>query len=271
MKLLVGGDSFAQFPSGYYLNSTPPIIEEYPASAKGPGFSATYDYLHWSQVIAEQNNGTAKSIGLGGGDINSTVAITVQELLRESYSHCVFSVTQLARDCVQLAEHSPIDACIEADSMPFDSFYNREIIDAAASRNSKSGSSIMFTGLWWHHSEDDIKGSQRHTIDSYFRHKPAFTYIHNGIANLAYLQMLCDQQNVSLVFSCPFYNKNVPTTISKILPNLKLFTFDDVVDQDNWATTEHYKWLRSHYTEDQHLAIAEKFNNIYPNWGEAHD
>ena len=271
MKLLVGGDSFAQFPSGYYHNPSPPITAEYPSSGRGEGFSVTYDYLHWTELIAEQNNGTAKSIGLGAGAMSSTVAITVQELINNSYSHCVFSVTQFARDCVQLAEHSPLDATLAADSMPLDHFYDREIIDKDAGRDPDSGSSVMFTGAWWYHSTEDVRGSQQHTIDSYFRHKPAFTYIHNNIANLAYLQMICDQQNISLVLSCPFYDTNVPTSIHKILPNIKLFTFDDVVDQSNWSMTEQYKWLRSHYNKQQHIAIAEKFNNIYPDWGETDD
>lgn len=269
MKLLVGGDSFAQFPSHWYKCTQTDSTQIYPSSTRGEGFTVVYDYPHWAEIVTAKYNGTSKSVGIGAGDISTTVAVTVQELLKGEYTHCIFSVTHFSRDCVQIAGNSALDKHFRADAITMSEFYNNEIVDEHIGRT-YHGSNYLLTGAHWFHSTDEIKGPAKDKIDLYFDCHSDFKYIQDRIANLAYLQLICDQRNIKLVFSCPFYGANFAESGADVF-EADIFTFNDVVDQDQACTTEFYKWAISHYNKEQHTAIAKKFNTLYPAWGETND
>lgn len=89
--LLVGGDSFAEFPketipNGDVTNS----VKEW----KG-------GFLHWAEIIS---NGNAISTGAGGFDLGYTSLTAMEELYQNNYTHCIFFITDFIRISTQIVD-----------------------------------------------------------------------------------------------------------------------------------------------------------------------
>ena len=76
MKLLVGGDSFAQFPDHSYGHQESRPYIDWPESNLGTGFRQNLLFKHWCQQL----DNDAVSVGIGGSDISTTTFVTLQEL-----------------------------------------------------------------------------------------------------------------------------------------------------------------------------------------------
>ena len=77
--LLVGGDSFGRFDN---------------------------NHPHWATIIS---NGNAKSVAIGGRDISTTSYATMQELYKNTYTHCIFFITSFGRIGMQTNKQNEID------------------------------------------------------------------------------------------------------------------------------------------------------------------
>lgn len=272
MKLLVGGDSFAQFPSHWYKCVNNELVWEYPSSSRGEGFSVTYDFKHWAELLADQYNGSATSIGIGAGDISTTTFVTIQELLKNNYTHCMLFVTHFSRDCLDTKYVPAIDKVISADSRPIDDLYSStDIIDCNIGRAHDPLSNYRLTSCSWFNDTDEIKGSFRDEIDHYLKHHADFKYIHDRVSNVALLKSVCQQQGIKLLLNFPFGNNHNAKYGLPTMLDLPGFSFAEIVNQDAWSKTEMYKWMLTHYTEQQHEEIYNHFLKTYPTWGETDD
>jgi len=269
MKLLFGGDSFAQFPSHWYLNTRQDdeIIVEYPSSPKGEGFTIEYDYKHWGELLAEYYDGTAVSVGLGAGDISSCTLICIQELLKNKYTHCIFSVTQYIRDIVQIDDQDPQLNLIKSSEDVID-FYNQSLgehIDSHVSRIYEPLSKHRFIANNWWVDTDEIKGKHKNSISHYLHHVADFKYIHDRVSNLALLKTVCEQLNIKLLFSLPFDNWQSHISTSKFL-QIDTFDYMDKVVSKEYKDSEQFKWILSHHTDQQHKEIFNLFLEQYSDW-----
>ena len=98
MKLLVGGDSFAEFPKQSYNVDIKKDYIDFPSSGKGEGFRQNLNYNHWCQILDHN----AVSVGIGGADISITTFVTIQQLMTLEFTHCIFFVTDFYRDVIEI-------------------------------------------------------------------------------------------------------------------------------------------------------------------------
>lgn len=255
MNLLFGGDSFAQFPSHWYQNRNDSKLAEYPSSTKGNGLTIDYSFKHWGEIIS---NGNATSVGIGGADISATSAVTVQQLLTGKYTHCVFSVTDWYRDTVSVGPRNPADM-FELSSKYVSEFYCNEQIICRHMPESQDCRHRTI-GNWWWSATDEIKGDNRHNIDTYLSIVADYKYIHDRLSNLALIVTVCKQKNIPLVLSLPFGNTN---NIGEVL-DCNLFDYTKNVPIDR--SSEFFKWAISHHSEEDHNKIAEQFLTQFPEW-----
>ena len=83
--LLVGGDSFAQFPKTEW-------VLERKQNRPCPEWDGKN--FHWCELLAEQLNIASESVGIQGGDSATTSYETIRQLhLNENITHCIFFIT----------------------------------------------------------------------------------------------------------------------------------------------------------------------------------
>lgn len=276
MNLLVAGDSFSQFPNQWY-GSERPIGEvvEYPSSTRGDGFTITYDFDHWAQLYAKEHNCNATSVGLGAGDISSTTSIALRYLLSNNFTHCIFFITHFGREYVQVRENSPLDNCLNADSIDVENFYvgngNTQFYESMkyVHRHPTDKSVHQLIGPNWYHDTDEMKGKYKDRVDTYLDLVSFNAYVHNRLSNLSLLATVCKKHNIKLIFACPFDGMGSLPWIKDYIHN-EMFVYSDVVPQDI-LNREVYKWCTSHYTGSQHNLIYSKFRRFYPDWWRTDD
>lgn len=276
MNLLVAGDSFSQFPNQYYGSNLPKgEVVEYPSSTRGNGFTITYDFDHWAQLYAKEHNCTATSAGLGAGDISSTTSIAINQILSNTFTHCIFFITHFGRDCVQVRDNSPVDNCLAADSMEVNNFYagngNSQFYESMkhVHRHLTDYSPHQLIGPNWYHDTDEMKGEHKDRVDTYLDLLSFNAYIHNRLGNLSLLVSVCKKHNVKLIFACPFDGMSSLPWIKDYIHN-EMFVYSDVVPE-GIIDPEVYKWCISHYTGSQHKIIYSKFEKLYSNWWRTDD
>lgn len=239
MKLLVGGDSFAQFPNG----------ERY----QGYAIPNKTD-LHWTQLLQKD----AISVGIGAGDLYSTSYVTTQKILQDnSISHCIFFITDVSRDIIQTKENT-VDKLVNNLYKPF-SIENcfTDYIDPHVSKHNEPMSKYMFF---------DGDFSKSEYFIPYFKIHADFKHLHTKLSVLSLLKTLCDRKNVKLIFVMPFdilevqnnitYFTGVPVfNLLEIFPNLQ-----ELLNSYEALNTT------SHFSSDMHLKTANHFQNVFPNW-----
>lgn len=266
MKLLVGGDSFAQFPDhSFQCIETRPYID-YPESNLGKGFRQNLLFKHWCQHLDED----AVSVGIGGADISTTSFVTLQELMSGNYTHCIFFVTNFYRDIVEINKADPMDSPRFADHTEFDTLYKdkdyikhmhwtSENEDDADDMSEKVYRKIR-TSVWF--DTDEIIGKHKQGFQTYLKYYADFKYIHNRLSNLMFLKKYCDDNGINLCFVYPFYPDPSSRNTMKYISGEH---FHYPIKQTT-ITSEFFKWAVTHHTEDEHLLIAHRFKRRYSYW-----
>ena len=269
--LLVGGDSFAQFPRFHWYKSSPTADQittvSYPASSRGPEFTVDYTYPHWCEIL--DNN--AISVGVGGGDIYTTSFVTIQALLgNPKITHCIFFITGFDRDVIQTSKRSTDKLKLDMiDTQPLQEVYtsqSRYVVDGYASRNHNTLSDFRFVGYNWFSESEEMQGSNADEILNYLSYTPAFKQIHTKLACLSHLKTICDNNNVKILFITPMDGEIVNKQLEPLL-NIICFDFHSAIDNyEEWILTNEHQWLTSHLSKEQHVKVADHFNSQFPNW-----
>lgn len=273
MKLLVGGDSFAQFPNGEWYLTKPhgPLTVEYPESNKGGPITVTYDYKHTGQLLDEN----AVSVGMGGGDLSATTFVTLQELEKQQdFTHVLFYITNFNRDIIDVSQRNDLkvlDAISGSDhTMPSD-FYKTEVLGSSISREHDDESNYRFLGHWWYASNEEIQAPMIPEIKIYNRMKSEFTYFHNGLSNLALLKTYCDDRNINLLCIAPMHHVPNMKEIESFL-NIDIIVPSGLMENYwDYLKSPLFKWSRSHYSSKQHKTLADHIIQNYPEWISMHD
>jgi len=267
MKLLVAGDSFAQFPNGEWYLSKPhgPETVEYPDSNKGGPITITYNYKHTGQIFDDN----AVSVGIGGGDLSSTSVVAIQELQKQQdFTHLLFYITNFNRDIIDISQRNDlkvVDAISNADAKMISSFYSEPKLDPNASRSGVD-SDFRFLGHWWYASNEDIQQPLISEIKTYNRLKADFTYLHNGLSNIALLKNYCNKHNIKLLCIAPMHH--VPNTeeLREFL-DIDVFAFAGFMENYwDYLRTPQFKWSRSHLDAKGHKNVAYYIMQNYSHW-----
>jgi hypothetical protein len=247
MKLLVGGDSFAVFPDHCFNYKEDREYVDYPSSPKGEGFRQYLNFQHWCQKLDSK----ATSVGINSGDISTTTFITLQELIDNNYTHCIFFVTNFYRDNLQIEKQHTIDSADFAQNTNFDSVYKDK--NFMPNREHK----FIRNSIWYE--TDEIIGPHKAGIMQYLRYNADFKYIHDRLSNLMFLKKYCDDNNINICFVLPFYPQEFAKGVIQYIP-AKHFTYE--INRD----TEFFKWAVTHHTEQEHKDIAHLFQTEYKEW-----
>ena len=264
MKLLVGGDSFAEFPKQSYDTEITEDFKDYPDSPKGKGFRQDLNYNHWCQLLDHD----AVSVGIGGADISITTLVTIQQLMTLEFTHCIFFVTDFYRDVIEINKKQPIESAEFAQQTDFDTIYkNKKYIenidwssfkdDEADNTNEKVYKKLR-SAIW--HEPEDFTGKHRPGIMQYLRYHADFKYIHDRLSNLMFLKKYCDDNYINLCFVLPFWPlESAQGVIDYISTEHFHYKFKN-------TDTEFFKWARTHHTEQEHIDIARQFRKEYSYW-----
>ena len=92
-NLLVAGDSFAEFPTTICSFN----LLQRPIAGKASA--------HWCELWANSQGGRALSVGLGGAGNAQAVNAAVRSLAQDTYTHCVYFLTDPNRCAKRSTEH----------------------------------------------------------------------------------------------------------------------------------------------------------------------
>ena len=268
MKLLVGGDSFAEFPKQSYNYVEKREFIDWPSSGKGSGFRQYLNYKHWCQQL--DNN--AVSVGIGGADISITTFVTIQQLMTNEYSHCIFFVTEFYRDIIEINKKQSINSAHFAQNTDFDTLYkNTEYIknikwssqadDLADATDEKVYKKIR-SSIWY--DTDEIIGKHKPGVMQYLRYHADFKYIHDRLSNLMFLKKCCDDHNINLCLVLPFWPLPSAQGVIDYIPGDSTTVHFHYKFKDE--SSEFFKWARSHHSEEEHKDIAHRFRREYKYW-----
>lgn len=269
--LLVGGDSFAQFPRFHWYKTSPAADQittvSYPASKRGPGFTVDYTYPHWCEIL--DNN--AISVGIGGGDIYTTSFVTTQSILSNpKITHCIFFITGFDRDVIQTTKRTFDKLKLDIlDTPPMKEVYtskSKYVVDGHLSRRHEPESNFRLVGHNWFCESEEMRGPNADEILNHLSYTPAFKQIHTKLACLSHLKTICDNNDVKILFTTPMDGETLYKQLERLL-NITCFDFHPAIaNHDEWILTNQYKWLTSHLTKEQHVLVADRFKSQFPNW-----
>ena len=245
MRLLVGGDSFAQRPTNISDNN-----------------------IHWCDLLASEFSTDADFVGIGGGDISTTTLRTVSALLSGQYTHCVFFITDWFRDVVHLTPSDPYKKVIQYNPNKFyndiylpQSLFGRKVFT--------EDSKYRFTG-YFNLMEPDLEPNPNE-LNNYLYLKADYTYMHDRLSNLSMLSTVAKKCNVKLmyveVFNTLLSNTNVDTFVQDFVcfNYLKQWNTDYYKFFDHKDNTK-YRSAPSHHSPQQHKDILQLFLAERPNW-----
>lgn len=239
MKLLVGGDSFAQFPNGEWYKSSRD--------------NRSKD-LHWAQILQKD----AISVGQGAGDLYTTSFVTTQKILQDDdITHCIFFVTNPARDIIQIKGNDVIKLADNLHQAFSIEYYLTDYIDKHISKNKELLSNYMFF---------DGDFSKSKYFIPYFKIHADFKHLHTKLSVLSLLKTLCDRKNVKLIFVAPFDILEVQNNIT-YFTGVSVFNLLEIFPNlQEWMNSKEALNTISHFSSDMHLKTANHFHNIFPNW-----
>jgi len=237
-NLLVAGDSFAEFPRGGTCFKT----LEPEQNIQGCSLD-----LHWCELWAQSQGGSARSLGLGGAGNTQAVNAAVRGLAQDTYTHCVYFLTEPSRSVKRRTDH------LARGDRTWDKY------DYVERRHTISHN--------WHHSEyqqsiatppledlerlnsnharlDETVGAPLawHWIKFAMNLTPTFQPAQETIANLALLNSACNSRGVKLMVTSGF---NWPLTVeswhsTECYPQFTTFNFWDYYKPTAWDARSHY-------------------------------
>jgi len=243
MKLLVGGDSFAQFPNGEWYKS----FAESHITDK-----------HWCQLIDKN----AVSIGYGAGDIYTTSFVTIQRILQDtSFTHCIFFITSVDRDIIQTNSRRHTDIAVRTTHNNFIDNYENNFADSGVAKTDTEYSNYKFVNF-----ENIFKNEENDIVKGYFHTSAEFKNLHTKLSCLSLIKTFCDRNNIKLLFVAPFEDANIQEQYN-FFTNTPVFDFRHAdINWFEFLESKECNNYTSHLTNDMHLTVANHFHKIYPNW-----
>tara|TARA_B110000503_G_C7136101_1_gene408863 strand:- start:85 stop:831 length:747 start_codon:yes stop_codon:yes gene_type:complete len=240
--LLVGGDSFAQFPKTDWVLET-----------KSSKACTNWDgnILHWCELLAQEKNIDSISVGIAGGDSSITSYETIRQLYNNtSITHCIFFITSPFRTAIR-DKSSKSESELKRRFAHYDDrwmlapaeYYSTVLTDNIflpgshyASIDRECGQEIEHNQLW-------------HRIDRIPEHE----FIQKQLNSLATISTMAKTRGISIVF-CSGFPPGIPQ--HWVTEELRDQYFDST---GACGVTMSQPELRSHHNAAEHKFIFEIF------------
>lgn len=245
-KLLVGGDSFGEFPRYEYLYMEANDEFRYRTQGSDPSINYTYstDYPHWCELLATRMGTTAESYALPGRDISSTTFSVTKQLLTKEYSHMVFFVTSFLRESIQLPEGALIDKLEKLNELS-----DTSLADYFNCRQLHSDDSYLI----------DMNNTDGHHFEQTYKHLTThFGVVHDRLSNLIALYSLAKSLGVKPMFVIQWPNKGFIELLEDVIGDPCYFK-TGLPDECNSDNFKYYNAIRSHLYEKDHENILNEF------------
>ena len=244
-NLLVAGDSFAEFPSticSFNLLQRPLECND----------------LHWCELWARQREGSALSVGLGGAGNAQAVNAAVRSLAQDSYTHCVYFLTDPNRT-IKRSTHHQTHGDLTWDKYDY---VERRTIMSDRWRNSEYQQAITLPDgeaierVNWNSGLELGDGNRDRPRPEWIKYAmnlaPTFMPIQETIANLALLNSACNARGVKLLVTSGF---GWPQAVeswhaTECYPQFTKFDFNSGIRNPTGD-------MRSHYDAKGHARIFE--------------
>lgn len=281
MKLLVAGDSFAEF-SGFRNHFS--IIDPSSYNRSEKKYPEKFD--HWCELLANLHEGTAISHGLGAHDVSSTSFIALQQILKGDYTHVIFFVSDFFREMTNANIYHESDwlyrAVEVANYNPLSKFYTEhELYSAPKITNTKSEelrAFLIYKNGYKEYTphQSGIRAAQQYTdlkhwhnkpeITNYIFQFPVFRYIHDRIGNICLLKDACKEKNIPILFVDAFCQDIA--SLSEFISNIDVFNLCDVertlgIEYEGSSRIDY----PTHFYKDEHPEILKIFLEKFPDWG----
>tara|TARA_B110000046_G_C12901175_1_gene358674 strand:+ start:253 stop:987 length:735 start_codon:yes stop_codon:yes gene_type:complete len=236
--LLVGGDSFAQFPKTEW------VMEE---KQNRPCSEWDGKNHHWCELLAKQLNIASESVGIQGGDSATTSYETIRQLhLNENITHCIFFITMPWRVAIR-EKPSTHERAYKKRMMHYDDrsqlnvnqYYQTPLLDIVKVEGSHystidrdCGIPIDKEHLWLR--MDRI---------------PEHEFIQKQLNSITTISAMAKKRGIKMLFSSGFRVELVESWVQEELEET-FFHANALMSQPE---------LRSHFNADEHKSILEKF------------
>ena len=251
-NLLVAGDSFAEFPSticSFNLLQRPLECND----------------LHWCELWARQREGSALSVGLGGAGNAQAVNAAVRSLAQDSYTHCVYFLTDPNRCAKRSTEHlkrGDLDwnkyDYVERRSVILERWQSSSYQDSISTPQGEQVERISSAHA--NLNQKKLKDTLRWEWIKYAMDlAPTFMPAQETVASLALLNSACNARGVKLMVTTGF---EWPSAVEswhaqECYPRFTKFEYhsqDQNVVNPDWA-------MRSHYNAKGHARIFKLLCN----------
>lgn len=238
--LLVGGDSFAEFPQYTYKLSTGEIMRD---------TSSNNTAMHWCQHWARRSGLKAVSSGIPGGDLSTSVHVCMREVLRYRPKVCVFFITNPFRTNIEVSRSEGQVRAYQLKFLDRATQWNRSLGDYFSSYEPAVG----FPGTHYHTLE------KRPGLEIDWTHvwermdaRSTHDFLTQSLGLLSALERLCNHTHTELVFTSGFAREEMWAEWVESVLGCRTFFFD--------LPCSHIE-LKSHFTAEEHLSI---FRKLYP-------
>jgi hypothetical protein len=240
-NLLVAGDSFAEFPTTIcsFNSLLQRPIKEYP-------------WAHWCELWANSQGGRALSVGLGGAGNAQAVNAAVRSLAQDTYTHCVYFLTDPNRCAKRGTEH------LKRGDNTWD---KRDYVERRATIIERWQQSSYQDSITTPPGELVERISSAHANLNHSKHKdtlrwewikyamdlaPTFMPIQETVASLALLNSACNSRGVKLMVTSGFEWPSVVESwhAQECYPQFTKFDYHklykDVINNTAWNKRSHY-------------------------------
>ena len=237
--LLVGGDSFADFPKTLWHVDTG-------QSGPCPGWDGKN--LHWCELLANEMNLASKSVGIAGGDSATTSYETIRQLyINKNITHCIFFITSPWRTVIRVNrsanEREYKKRIIRYDNrlnLNLTEYYQDPLLDLVDWLSPYESRKVIDTDHLWHRLD----------------RMPEYEFVQKQLNGLTTISTMAKKRGIKMLFSTGFPSKAIGLWVQEELGET-LFTPGVLMSQSE---------LRSHYNAEEHKSIFKKFKSEVDNY-----
>jgi|SaaInlV_125m_DNA_1040241.scaffolds.fasta_scaffold22177_5 hypothetical protein len=236
--LLVGGDSFSEFPKGHWHVN---------AGFETPCPDWDGKSLHWCELLANEMNLASKSVGIGAGDSATTSYETIRQLyINKNITHCIFFITNpwrtVIREKSSKNEREYKKRMIHYDNrlkLNLTQYYQNPLLDL-----------INMPGS--HYTTID-KNSEMLIDEEHLwcrlDRMPEYEFVQKQLNGLTTISTMAKKRGIKMLFATGFSAPLAGLWVQEELEET-LFVPNLAMSQSE---------LRSHYNAQEHKSIFEKF------------
>lgn len=236
--LLVGGDSFAQFPKTEWVMET---------NSSRPCSQWDGKNIHWCELLSQELNIDCISTGVAGGDSSITSYETIREIYNnKSLTHCIFFITSPWRTAIR-NKPSVNEREFKNRMIHYD---NRSVLSLREYYSSELKDVINLPGSHYTTLESDCKleidlDHLWHRVDRVPEHE----FIQKQLNSLTTISTMAKSRGIKLLFASGFPENISSTWVKEELGDL-YFQASNIMSQPE---------LRSHYNLEEHKSLLTKF------------